>query len=36
LTGGTSFNYDVRAWKYWYAAQKKPATLDARRDEKPK
>lgn len=32
LTGGTSFNYDVKAWKYWYVAQKKPATLDARRD----
>jgi hypothetical protein len=32
MTGGTSFNYDVKAWKYWYIAQKKPATLDARRD----
>lgn len=32
LTGGTSFNYDVKAWKYWYVAQKKPKTLDARRD----
>jgi hypothetical protein len=32
LTGGTSFNYDVRAWKNWYVAQKKPKTLDARRD----
>ncbi len=32
MTGGTSFNYDVKAWKYWFVAQKKPATLDARRD----
>lgn len=32
LTGGVSFNYDVRAWKYWYVAQRKPKTLDARRD----
>ncbi len=32
LTGGTSFNFDVKAWKYWYVAQKKPKTLDARRD----
>lgn len=29
---GQNFNYDVKAWKYWFAAQKKPATLDARRD----
>ncbi len=36
LTGGTTFNYDVSAWKYWFAAQKKPTTMDARRDEKPK
>ena len=27
-----NFNYDVVAWKSWFAAQKKPATLDARRD----
>jgi hypothetical protein len=32
LTGGTSFNFDVKAWKYWYVGQKKPKTLDARRD----
>jgi hypothetical protein len=32
LTDGVSYNYDVRAWKNWYAAQKKPKTLDARRD----
>jgi len=32
LTGGTSFNYDVKVWKNWYVAQKKPKTLDARRD----
>ena len=30
---GHNFNFDKRAWKYWYAAQKKPAnSLDARRD----
>jgi hypothetical protein len=34
LTNGTTFNYDVAAWKYWFAAQKKPTTMDARRDEK--
>jgi hypothetical protein len=33
LTGGASFNFDVRAWKYWYAAQRKPQSLDARRDD---
>lgn len=28
-----NFNFDKRAWKYWYAAQKKPSpSLDARRD----
>ena len=27
-----NFNFDVVAWKSWFAAQKKPATLDARRD----
>ena len=32
MTGGTSFNFDVKAWKYWYVAQRKPSTLDARRD----
>ncbi len=32
LTGGTSFNFDVKAWKYWYVSQRKPKTLDARRD----
>ncbi len=32
LTSGTSFNYDVKAWKNWYVARKKPRTLDARRD----
>jgi hypothetical protein len=30
---GQNFNFDKQAWKYWYAAQKKPAEgLDARRD----
>lgn len=33
LAPDVNFNYDVRAWKYWYAAQRKPQTLDARRDE---
>ncbi len=32
LTEGTSFNYDVQAWKNWFVAQRKPTTLDARRD----
>lgn len=32
LTGGVSFNFDVKAWKVWYARQKKPQSLDARRD----
>jgi hypothetical protein len=27
-----NFNFDVVAWKAWFAAQRKPATLDARRD----
>ncbi len=29
---GVNFDYDVPAWKYWYASQKSPASLDARRD----
>jgi hypothetical protein len=29
---GQNFNFDTKAWRYWFAAQKKPATLDARRD----
>lgn len=30
---GRNFNFDKQAWKYWFAAQKKPAdALDARRD----
>jgi len=30
---GHNFNFDQRAWRQWYAAQKKPAaSLDARRD----
>jgi hypothetical protein len=32
LTGGVSYNFDVPAWKNWYAAQKKTQTIDARRD----
>ncbi len=33
MTSPTNFEFDVRAWKYWFAAQKKPQTLDARRDD---
>ena len=29
---GRNFNFDRRAWKYWYAAQKKTHAIDARRD----
>jgi hypothetical protein len=29
---GVNFDFDVSSWKYWYANQKKPASLDARRD----
>ncbi len=36
LSGGTNFDFDVHAWKYWLAAQKKPASLDARRDDAKK
>lgn len=32
LTSPTNFEYDTIAWKQWFAAQKKPATMDARRD----
>lgn len=32
LAGGVNFNFDERAWKYWYASQKRPATVDIRRD----
>lgn len=32
LTGGMNFQYDIAAWKKWYASQKKSSTLDARRD----
>lgn len=32
LTDGVSFNYDVQAWKNWFAAQRKRPSLDARRD----
>jgi hypothetical protein len=33
---GVSFNFDEKSWKKWYAAQKKPASLDARRDDSSK
>jgi hypothetical protein len=29
---GMNFQFDQRAWKNWYATQKKPANIDARRD----
>ncbi len=29
---GMNFQFDQRAWKNWYATQKKPAAIDARRD----
>lgn len=33
LITGQNFNFDQKSWKYWFAAQKKPAALDARRDD---
>ncbi len=36
LSGGTSFQFDRDAWKHWLASQKKPASLDARRDDRSK
>ena len=30
---GMGFDFDERAWKKWYAAQRKPSSLDARRDD---
>ena len=32
LTGGVNFNFDVQAWKSWYALKHKRPALDARRD----
>jgi hypothetical protein len=30
---GKNFNFDVQAWKYWFAGQKKPPEkIDGRRD----
>jgi hypothetical protein len=29
---GQNFNFDVQAWKYWYATQKRTDPLDARRN----
>jgi hypothetical protein len=31
LSGGKNFNFDIAAWKSWYAAQQRGAQLDARR-----
>jgi hypothetical protein len=31
LSGGKNFNFDVAAWKSWYAVQQRGAQLDARR-----
>ncbi len=36
LARGANFEFDKGAWKHWYAAQKKPTSLDARRDEAAK
>jgi hypothetical protein len=30
---GENFEFDQRAWKSWYASQRKPVTLDVRRGE---
>ena len=32
LSGGADFDYDVQAWRYWYAAEQKPKNVNARRD----
>jgi hypothetical protein len=32
LAGGVNFGFDQKAWRNWYASQRKPATVDARRD----
>lgn len=32
LTGGVNYNFDVKAWKSWYAAQKPREIIDARRN----
>jgi hypothetical protein len=32
LTGGVNLNFDLKAWKTWYASQKSPTTIDVRRD----
>jgi hypothetical protein len=29
---GVNFTFDQPAWRRWYAAQKKPETIDPRRD----
>ena len=29
---GVNFGYDVKAWKYWYASQKKPDPIELRRN----
>jgi len=29
---GVNFDYDVKRWKYWLASQKRPGSVDARRD----
>ena len=31
-TAPINFEFDTVAWKYWFASQKKPATMDVRRD----
>ncbi len=32
LAGGPNFDFDVDLWKAWFAAQRKPQSLNLRRD----
>ena len=32
LTGGVNLEFNQDAWRYWFASQKKPTTMDSRRD----
>ena len=33
IGGGVNFGFDQKAWRKWYAAEKKPATVETRRTE---
>jgi hypothetical protein len=35
LTGGVNFDYDSRAWQYWYSQQRQQQEIQARRDSAP-